>query len=65
MTRPLEPSEVAIITRAMDCMEKSVRLQRHLERLHSLRDSSQDYRTEITNRWRLLPCIPHLKLQVG
>ncbi|KAL0054710.1 hypothetical protein WJX82_001301 [Trebouxia sp. C0006] len=63
VTRPLEPSEVAIITRAMGCMEKSVRLQRHLERLHGLRDSSQDYRTEITNRWRLLPCIPHLKLQ--
>jgi len=56
---------VAIITRAIDCMEKSLRLQRHLERLHGLRDSSQDYRTEITNRWRLLPCIPHLKLQVG
>lgn len=64
MTRPLEASEVAVITRAMECMG-DVRLQRHLERLHGLRDSSQDYRTEITNRWRLLPRIPHLKLQVG
>ena len=65
VTRPLEPPEVATISRAMQCLERSLRLQRHLERLHGLKDSSFDARMEVTNRWRLLTCIPHLNLQVS
>ena len=39
-------------------------IQRHLEALHGLKDSSKDYRTQAVNRWRLLPLIPQLGLQV-
>ena len=65
VTRPLEPDELELIDSAVSCMEHSyMGIQRHLELLHGLKDSSKDYRTQAVNRWRLLPLIPQLGLQV-
>ena len=65
VTRPLEAEEVAVIAKAMSVLEHNWRLQRQLEEMHGLKDSTKDYRTQSTNRWRLLPYIHQLNLQVS
>lgn len=64
ITRPLDPAEVQLIDRAMQALDGDYRLQRRLEDLHHLPTSRTASRTVITNRWRLLPLLPHLGLQV-
>lgn len=53
-----------LIDRALQALEQDYRLQRRLEDLHHLPASTNDSRTVVTNRWRLLPLLPHLGLQV-
>ena len=65
ITRPLDPAEVQLIDRAMQALDQDYRLQRRLEDLYALPTSRSDSRTVITNRWRLLPLLPYLGLQVG
>ena len=65
ITRPLEPSEVEKVDRGMQALDQQYSLQRRLEALHRLPDSSRDSRTVVTNRWRLLTLIPEVGLQVS
>lgn len=64
ITRPLEDEEIVIIDRGMQYLEDNWEVQRHLEDLHGLQDSSHDPRMQQMNRWRLLPYVPYLGLQV-
>ncbi len=48
----------------MQALEDDYRLQRRLEVLYALPTSRSDCRTVITNRWRLLPLLPQLGMQV-
>lgn len=61
----MDPAEVRLIDRAMQAFQKDYRKQRRLEDLHGLPSSRKDSRTVSTNRWRLLPLLPELGLQVG
>ena len=65
ITRPLDPAEVEKVDRAMQALDQQYILQRRLEDLHGLPDSSKDSRTVVTNRWRLLTLIPQIGLQVS
>lgn len=64
ITRPLEAEEVAAIDRGVQYLEDNWEVQRQLEDLHGFQDSSHDSRMQHMNRWRLLPYVPYLGLQV-
>ena len=65
ITRTLEPAEVDIIYRALQILEEDYLLQRRLEALYGLPDSTKDSRMGGTNRWRLLTILPEVGLQVS
>ena len=64
ITRPLEAHEIQLIDRGLQYLEDNWEVQRQLEDLHGLQDSSHDPRMQHMNRWRLLSYVPHLGLQV-
>ena len=64
ITRPLEEEQIAAIKKGLEYLEYNWQLQRSLEHKHGLRYSSHDARMQPLNRWRLLPHIPQLRLQV-
>lgn len=64
ITRPLEAHEIELIDKGLQYLEDNWEVQRQLEDLHGLQDSSHDPRMQHMNRWRLLSYVPHLRLQV-